>query len=80
MCAPEGRCRRHAPTPVAAEQMTSAGTIWLATFDDDRCGEGRHAAARTLPKLLQGDLGDRDLGDLDPGDSIAKGNSPPGHI
>ncbi len=62
--------------------MTSAGTIWSATFDDDWCGEGRHAAAPELADIIKGNLGDRDLGDPDPGnsylgDSIAKGNSPP---
>ncbi len=82
MRAPKVRCGRHAPTPVSEEQMASAGTIWPSTFDDDWCGEGRHAAA---PELNKGNLGDRDLGDpypgdSYPGDSIAKGNSPPERI
>ena len=37
----EGRCRRHAPTPVSETMDEDAGTIWPATFDDDWCGEGR---------------------------------------
>ena len=37
----EGRCRRHAPTPMAESIELEAGTIWPATFDDDWCGEGK---------------------------------------
>ena len=37
----EGRCRRHAPTPMSESMDQEAGTIWPATFDDDWCGEGR---------------------------------------
>ena len=37
----EGRCRRHAPTPMSESIDQEAGTIWPATFDDDWCGEGR---------------------------------------
>lgn len=37
----EGRCRRHAPTPMSEDLDQEAGTIWPATFDDDWCGEAR---------------------------------------
>lgn len=37
----EGRCRRHAPTPMSETIEEEAGTIWPSTFDDDWCGEGR---------------------------------------
>ena len=37
----EGRCRRHAPTPMSESIDQEAGTIWPATFDDDWCGEGK---------------------------------------
>lgn len=37
----EGRCRRHAPTPMPESTEQDSGTIWPATFDDDWCGEGR---------------------------------------
>ena len=37
----EGRCRRHAPTPMSEDLEQEAGTIWPSTFDDDWCGEAR---------------------------------------
>lgn len=57
MRAPEGRCRRHAPTPVSEEQVTSAGTIWPATFDDDWCGQGRRAICPDPDDIDFGDIG-----------------------
>ena len=51
MRAPKGQCKRHAPTPVSEEQMTSAGTIWPATPDEDLCAEGRYAVGPDLADI-----------------------------
>lgn len=63
----EGRCRRHAPTPMSENLEQEAGTIWPATFDDDWCGEG---------KMHGDDVSDELLVDITPAPR-PKNNTPP---
>ncbi len=71
----EGRCRRHAPTPMSESMEQEAGTIWPATFDDDWCGEGRMHGT-PLSGVGRADTDDELLVDITPAPR-PKNNTPP---